>query len=74
VIGAVGPGALAQDKPDRPYDLKPLVPPAFLLPPKSQINPGTVGGTKDPYTSAPLQSPNQTSTQPAPGIRLTIPR
>jgi hypothetical protein len=64
----------AQDKPDKPYDLKPLLPPAFVLPPKSQLNPGTVGGAKDPYTTAPLQNPTRQSTQPAPGIRLTIPR
>jgi hypothetical protein len=72
---AIGSGsAQAQDKSDKPYDLKPLVPPAFVLPPNSQLNPGTVGGTRDPYTTAPLQNPSKSPTQSAPGIKLTIPR
>jgi hypothetical protein len=66
-------GASAQDKPDKPIDLKPLIPPVFSpLPPNSQLNPGTVGGTTTPYTTAPLQNPT-TQSQPVPGIRLTIP-
>ena len=68
-------GASAQDsKSDKPIDLKPLVPPVFPMPPNSQLNPGSVGGTQTPYTTAPLQSPGTSSTQSAPGIRLTIPR
>jgi len=55
-------------------DLKPLIPPVVPLPPNSQLNPGTVGGTSNPYTTAPLQTPStQAPTQPAPGLRLTIP-
>lgn len=55
-------------------DLKPLVPPVVPLPPNSQVNPGSVGGTANPYTTAPLQNPTiQAPTQPAPGLRLTIP-
>jgi hypothetical protein len=55
-------------------DLKPLVPPVVPLPPNSQLNPGTVGGASNPYTTAPLQTPStQAPTQPAPGLRLTIP-
>ena len=54
-------------------DLKPLVPPLVPLPPNSRLNPGTVGGTQTPYTTAPLKSPNLAPTEPAPGIRLTIP-
>ena len=76
LLGALG-GASAQDnKWDKPLDLKPLVPPVFPLPPSSQLNPGTVGGAQSPYTTAPLQNqqtPGQTSSQPAPGIRLSIP-
>jgi hypothetical protein len=72
---AIGPDrAQAQDQSDKPYDLKPLVPPAFVLPPSSRLNPGTVGGTRDPYTTAPLQNPTPSPTQSAPGIKLTIPR
>ena len=67
-------GAFAQeDKWDKPLDLKPLVPPVFPIPPNSWLNPGTVGGTQTPYTTAPLQNPNVSPTQPTPGIRLTIP-
>lgn len=68
-------GASAQeDKWDKPLDLKPLVPPVFPLPPNSRLNPGTVGGTQTPYSTAPLlQNPGTSSTQPAPGIKLSIP-
>ena len=69
-------GASAQaDKPDKPIDLKPLIPPVFVpLPPNARVNPGAVGGTTDPYTTTPLQNPTQAPTQSAPGIKLTIPR
>jgi hypothetical protein len=67
-------GALAQaNQWDKPVDLKKLVPPVVPLPPNSRLNPGTVGGTQTPYTTAPLQNPNFSPTEPAPGIRLTIP-
>jgi len=55
-------------------DLKPLVPPIVPLPPNSQLKPGSVGGANNPYTTAPLQTPaTPAPTQPAPGLRLTIP-
>jgi hypothetical protein len=56
-------------------DLKPLLPPVLPLPPNSQLNPGSVGGANSPYTTAPLQQTpaTQAPTQPAPGLRLTIP-
>ena len=65
----------AQAQEDRwRQDLKPLIPPVVPLPPNSQLNPGTVGGASNPYTTAPLQTPStQAPTQPAPGLRLTIP-
>ncbi|HEY7301678.1 MAG TPA: hypothetical protein VH684_27635 [Xanthobacteraceae bacterium] len=67
--------ALAQaDKRDKPVDLKPLLPPVFPLPPSSQLNPGSVGGTQTPYTTAPLQNPDTPTSQSAPGFRLSIPR
>jgi hypothetical protein len=71
--------ANAQAQEDRwRKDLKPLIPPVVPLPPNSQLNPGTVGGANNPYTTAPLQTPGtqvptQSATQPAPGLRLTIP-
>ena len=67
--------ANAQTPEDRwRQDLKPLVPPVVPLPPNSQLNPGSVGGANSPYTTAPLQTPStQAPTQPAPGLRLTIP-
>jgi len=58
---------------DKPVDLKLLVPPVVPLPPSSRLNPGTVGGTQTPTTTAPLQNPNLSPAEPAPGIRLTIP-
>jgi hypothetical protein len=67
-------GALAQaNQWDKPVDLKQLVPPVVPLPPSSRLNPGTVGGNQTPYTTAPLQNPNLSPNDPAPGIRLTIP-
>jgi len=72
--GAVS-SASAQTPEDRwRQDLRPLVPPVVPLPPNSQLNPGSVGGASSPYTTAPLQTPTtQSPTQPAPGLRLTIP-
>jgi hypothetical protein len=74
LLGVVS-SANAQTQDDRwRRDLKPLIPPVVPLPPNSQLNPGTVGGASNPYTTAPLQTPStQAPTQPAPGLRLTIP-
>ncbi len=58
---------------DRPIDLKGLVVPVVPLPSNSRINPGTVGGNQTPYTTAPLQKPDFSSPDPAPGLKLTIP-
>jgi hypothetical protein len=58
---------------DKPVDLKQLVPPVVPLPPSSRLNPGRVGGIQTPTTTAPLQNPNLSPAEPAPGIRLTIP-
>ena len=67
-------GAFAQQNQwDKPLDFKPLIPPLVPLPPNSRLNPGTVGGTTTPYTTAPLQNPNLSPSEPSPGIRLTIP-
>jgi hypothetical protein len=71
-------GALAQtEKSDKPIDYKPFIvpvlPPLQAFPPNSQINPGIVGGSSDPYTTAPLQGPPAASVAPAPGLKLTVP-
>jgi hypothetical protein len=59
---------------DKPLDFKQLVPPVVPLPPNARLNPGTVGGYQTPYTTAPLQNPNNVSpNEPAPGLKLTIP-
>jgi hypothetical protein len=74
LFGAIAAGsANAQgDTRDKPVDLRPLVPPVFPLPSNSQLSPGTVGGNSTPYTTAPLQNPTSSS-QPAPGIKFSIP-
>jgi hypothetical protein len=72
VLGAIAPtGGHAQT--DKPFDFKPLIPPVAPLPPNTSVTSGSVGGTQNPYTTAPLQSPTQTPSQSAPGMRLTIP-
>ena len=74
-VSCVAGTAFAQEsKYDKPVDLKPIVPPVFLLPPSSQINPRSFGGNQTPYTTAPLQKSDAPSTQQAPGLRFTIPR
>lgn len=65
--------AHAQQSPEKPFDFKPLLPPVVPVLPNSQVTSGSVGGTQNPYTTAPLQSPTQAPSQPAPGMRLTIP-
>jgi hypothetical protein len=73
LFGAVASsGAHAQEDKWK-QDYKALVPPVVPLPPNSQLNPGSVGGTQTPYTTAPLQSPTQSPSQPAPGLKLSIP-
>jgi hypothetical protein len=73
LLGLSISSAAQVDKYEKPVDLKPLILPAFPLPPSSQINPGSVGGSQQPYTTAPLQNPSGSGTQSAPGFRLTIP-
>jgi len=67
-------GAFAQaNQWDKPVDLKSLVPPVVPLPPNSRLNPSTVGGYQGPSTTIPLQNPNTSTSDPAPGLKLTIP-
>lgn len=72
LLAVVATGANAQQT-DKPFDFKPLMPPVVPVPPNSQVTSGAVGGTQNPYTTAPLQSPTQAPTQSAPGMRFTIP-
>ena len=73
-VGAHAQGTPQENTQDGRWlqDWKPLVP-VVPLPPKSQLNPGTVGGTNTPYTTAPQQNSSPSPTQPAPGLRLTFP-
>jgi hypothetical protein len=65
-------GAHAQQT-DKPFDFRPLMPPIVPVPPNSSVTSGAVGGTQNPYTTAPLQSPTQRPSESSPGMRFTIP-
>ncbi len=73
VLGAIAPTGGRAQQTDKPFDFKPLIPPVAPLPPNSSVTSGSVGGTQNPYTTAPLQSPTQTPSQSAPGMRFSIP-
>jgi hypothetical protein len=73
VLGAIPLTASHAQQTDKPFDFKPLLPPVTPLPPNSAVTSGSVGGTQNPYTTAPLQSPTQAPSQSAPGMRLSIP-
>jgi hypothetical protein len=73
VLGTTVPASVHAQQTDKPFDFKPLLPPIVPIPPNSAVTSGSVGGTQNPYTTAPLQSPTQAPTQSAPGMRLTIP-
>lgn len=69
-----GLGAAAAEE-AKPFDFKPLIPPVLPpLPPHSSVTSGQVGGASTPYTTVPLQSPTQRPSDPAPGVRFSIPR
>ena len=73
VLGVFTPSSVPAQQTDKPFDFKPLLPPVVPVPPNSAVTSGSVGGTQNPYTTAPLQSPTQAPTQAAPGMRLTFP-
>jgi hypothetical protein len=73
VFGVTAPANVSAQQTDKPFDFKPLLPPVVPVPPNSAVTSGSVGGTQNPYTTAPLQSPTQAPTQAAPGMRLTFP-
>ena len=74
VLICTASGASAQDNNNNSskWDLKPLIPPVFPVPPSSKLDPATVGSQQTPYTTAPLQSPSSSS-QSTPGLKLSIP-
>ena len=73
-IVLISAGASAQQDEKWKQDFKTMVPPVVPLPPNSQLNPGNVGGTQTPYTTAPLQqSPTQPTQPTAPGLKFSIP-
>jgi hypothetical protein len=72
-LGTIAPTSGHAQQTDKPFDFKPLLPPVAPLPPNSSVTSGSVGGTQDPYTTAPLQRPAQTPSQSAPGMRFSIP-
>jgi hypothetical protein len=74
VLGMIAPANAQGQQTDKPFDFKPLLPPVAPLPPNSAVTSGSVGGSQNPYATAPLQSPTQPSTsQSAPGMRFSIP-
>jgi hypothetical protein len=73
VLGATVPTSVSAQQTDKPFDFKPLLPPVVPVPPNSAVTSGSIGGTQNPYTTAPLQSPTQAPAQSAPGMRLTFP-
>jgi hypothetical protein len=75
VLTCAASAAFAQDNNNNnnsKWDLKPLIPPVFPVPPSSKLDPATVGNQQAPYTTAPLQSPSSSS-QSTPGLKLSIP-
>lgn len=70
---AAGSASAQGNNADKPIDFKQFIPPVLPpFPPNSQLNSGVVGGSQTPYTTAPLYDSTPT-TQPAPGLKLTIP-
>jgi hypothetical protein len=66
-------GAHAQGREDKPYDLKPFIPPVIALPPNAQVAPGTSSQTTFPTDRAsPIYNP-QAQTPSGPGLSITIP-
>jgi hypothetical protein len=72
VLVGAGGAAAQEDKRDSKWDLNRLMPPIMPLPPRSQLDPGTLGNTPPPYPTAPLQAPGSAAPT-APGLKLTIP-
>ena len=78
LVGATSPALAQANKSDstsdyRTIDLKPLLPPVLPpLPSNSALAPGAVGtGAQSPHSSSLYDSPS--TSQPAPGLRFSIP-
>jgi len=72
LAAAASGGAHAQETQDKPFDLKPFVPPVIPLPPKAQVTPGGIDLT--PSYSDPTRVTNpQTQSNSSSGVRITIP-
>ena len=72
-LGAPGSALAQANQWDKPIDFKALVPPVVPLPPNARLNPSSVGGAEGTNTTIPLQTPNLSGNDPAPGFKLTIP-
>ena len=65
--------AHAQGREDKPFDLKPFIPPVIALPPSAQVAPGTSSQTTLPTDRAsPIYNP-QAERSSGPGLNITIP-
>ena len=65
--------AYAQGKEDKPFDLKPFIPPVITLPPNAQVAPGTSTQTTLPTDRAsPIYNPQATEPSGA-GVSIKIP-
>ena len=65
--------AHAQGREDKPFDLKPFIPPVIALPPSAQVAPGTSSQTTLPTDRAsPIYNP-QAERSSGPGPNITIP-
>jgi hypothetical protein len=58
---------------DNKYDLNRLKLPIVPVPPSSKLDASTLNSTPAPYSAGGLQNPGASSSQPSPGLRLTIP-
>ena len=78
LLGAAADRAGAQTQSDtwgKPADFKPLLPPIIpppLLPPRSSLTPGSLGSDA-PSSYSPNSAYDAARSNPAPGLRLTIP-
>jgi hypothetical protein len=72
VLLASSGAAQAQTTQDKPFDVKPFIPPIIPLPPKAEVTPGGVDLT--PSYSDPSRVTNpQTPSGGSGGLRITIP-
>jgi hypothetical protein len=74
LFGAIMPsGARAQGREDKPFDLKPFIPPVIVLPPNAQVGPGTTSQTTLPTDRAsPIYNPQAQEPSGA-GVSIKIP-